>query len=81
MVLILIPGFVHSQKLHFKTNSRHILGPYKEKSASISHGDIDGDGDIDLVVANGRHWPGQNRIFINNGRGQFSVSKPLPLGL
>jgi len=40
-------------------------------------GDIDNDGDIDVVIANGRHWPGQNRIFFNNGSGKFSVSKPL----
>ena len=40
-------------------------------------GDIDFDGDLDIVIANGRHWPGQNRIFFNNGRGKFTVSKAL----
>ena len=53
------------------------IGNYKEKTASISFGDIDGDGDQDLVVANGRHWPGQNRVFINDGKGAFTVERNL----
>ena len=59
------------------TNSRLILGTYKERTASVSSGDIDGDGDVDILVANGRHWPGQNRIFFNNGRGIFTVETNL----
>ena len=27
---------------------------------------------MDVVVANARHWPQPNRIFFNNGKGQFS---------
>lgn len=53
------------------------LGTYKEKTASISAGDIDGDGDHDLIVANGRHWAGQNRVFVNDGQGDFSVERLL----
>ena len=53
------------------------LGEYKERTASISFGDVDGDGDQDLVVANGRHWAGQNRLFINDGSGKFSVERKL----
>ncbi len=53
------------------------LGIQQERSASLSFGDIDGDGDRDIVVANGRHWPGQNRIFLNNGAGGFTVERPL----
>ena len=53
------------------------LGTHEERSASLSFGDIDGDGDRDLVVANGRHWPGRNRIFVNNGAGGFTVERPL----
>lgn len=30
---------------------------------------MDGDGDVDLVVANGRHWAGENRIHLNDGAG------------
>ena len=47
------------------------LGTAAERTASISVGDVDSDGDLDLVVANGRHWPGQNKIFLNDGKGSF----------
>jgi len=32
---------------------------------------------MDIVAANGRHWPEQNQVFFNNGRGIFTVSQPL----
>jgi len=66
--------FCHSQEI---TISNIILGGSKEKTASISSGDIDNDGDIDLIIANGRHWPGQNKILLNNGKGGFTVEKNL----
>ena len=65
------------QEIHFKSNSRLVLGVESNKSASVSAGDIDNDGDIDIVVANGRHWPQTNNIFINNGFGKFTVAKSL----
>ena len=52
----------YSQSIDFKIN---LLGGAKEKTASISSGDIDNDGDIDIIIANGRHWPGQNKILFN----------------
>ena len=53
------------------------MGGAKEKTASISSGDIDNDGDVDIIIANGRHWPGQNKILLNNGKGGFTVEKDL----
>jgi len=79
ILLFLLPIFSYAQDLKFRSNGRLILGLYKERTASIGVGDIDNDGDLDVLVANGRHWPGQNRIFINNGKGIFTVSKPLGL--
>ena len=61
----------------FRHSSRLVLGTGEERTASIGVGDIDNDGDIDAVVANGRHWPQANQIFINNGYGIFTVSKLL----
>ena len=74
---LLVFRTANSQTFEFSTNERQVLGNLKEKTASIDAGDIDNDGDIDLVVANGRHWPGQNRIFLNNGDGLFTISKAL----
>lgn len=77
-LLFAFMGFiVQSQSINFSTSNRLIFGTHKERTASMGVGDIDNDGDMDVVLANGRHWPGQNRIFFNNGSGKFSVSKPL----
>ena len=65
------------QTIDFASSNRLIFGLYEERTASMGTGDIDNDGDLDVVIANGRHWPGQNRIFLNNGSGIFTVSKPL----
>jgi predicted nucleotidyltransferase len=35
---------------------------------SVALGDVDGDGDLDIVVGNS----GQNRLYLNNGTGTFS---------
>lgn len=48
-----------------------------ETSANVSIGDLDGDGDSDIVLAKGRHWPLQNRVLFNDGAGDFSVSRNL----
>lgn len=50
-----------------------------ETSASASLGDIDADGDLDIVLARGRHWPLDNLIIRNDGQRAFTTSK-LPAG-
>src|SRR5258705_6485748 len=45
-----------------------------EDSANVSAGDLDGDGDIDLVLAKGRHTPLLDRVLLNDGRGKFVAS-------
>lgn len=45
-----------------------------ETSANASIGDLDGDGDLDIVLAKGRHWPLHNRVLLNDGQGHFQAS-------
>jgi hypothetical protein len=43
-----------------------------ETSASVSLGDIYGDGHLDIVLAKGRHWPLNNILLRNDGKGHFT---------
>jgi len=69
-------SFLLAQDL-FKTHPYGKLGYQKNLTSSIGLGDLDQDGDIDLVIANGRHWAEQNIIFFNDGKGFFRRSKNL----
>jgi hypothetical protein len=40
-------------------------------TGTVSLGDLDGDGDLDAIVARGEHWPLVNLILRNDGTGHF----------
>ncbi len=46
-------------------------------SAGVSLGDLDGDGDLDIVLAKGRHWPLDNLVLVNDGSGGFAERYPV----
>ena len=45
-----------------------------ETSANASMGDLDGDGDLDIVLAKGRHDPLIDRVLLNDGQGGFTAT-------
>lgn len=84
-VLFLITASLASNALaqhrQWTTSNRLVLGTESRRSAAIRICDLNGDAQSDLIVANGRHWPQQNFIFLNQGRARFSVQRPLGLDL
>ena len=45
-----------------------------DPSANVSMGDLDGDGDLDIVLAKGRHDPYVDKVLLNDGKGSPSVT-------
>jgi outer membrane protein assembly factor BamB len=61
-----------------KTSYRQVeLETTSETSANVSLGDLDRDGDLDIVLAKGRHWPLHNRVLLNDGQGDFAEARNL----
>ncbi len=50
-------------------------------SAAVTLGDIDGDGDVDVLVANGRHWAEADFAFLNVGNGRPLWAHPVGDGM
>lgn len=51
-----------------------LLETTAETSANVSIGDVNGDGNLDLVLAKGRHWPLVDRVLLGDGRGQIVIA-------
>jgi len=50
-----------------------LLESTSETSASVSVGDVDANGTPDVVLAKGRHWPLNNLLLRNDGKGHFTT--------
>lgn len=71
-----ITGF--SQEVEFfNADGFFSIGTQSNRTASITLFDVDQDGDLDALVANGRHWAEQNYIFYNDGKGGFKSALPI----
>lgn len=42
-----------------------------DHSAAISLGDVNGDGNLDVVLSTGRHWESPIRLYFGDGKGGF----------
>src|SRR4029077_18368737 len=45
-----------------------------ETSANVSIGDLNGDGNLAIVLVKGRHWPLISRVLLGDGRGRFPIA-------
>jgi len=72
-VLLLVPALGAPRAEWRSFNRVLLLESTSETSASVSIGDIDGNGTPDLVLAKGRHWPLNNLILRNDGKGHFAA--------
>lgn len=61
----------------FRGSDRTWLGTEEGRTSCVATGDLDGDGDLDVVIGNGRHWTEANEVFFNNGRGRYTHSNLL----
>lgn len=69
---------VHARDVSFQNFDGFLsVGTEARRTASVSLADVDGDGDLDVLVANGRYWAEQNWVYLNDGRGGFKSAVPM----
>src|SRR5215471_2632781 len=54
------------------------LETVSETASNASIGDVNGDGNPDIVLVKGRHWQLTTKIFLGDGKGHFAPGPPLP---
>ena len=51
-----------------------LLETTSDTSANASVGDLNGDGNLDILLVKGRHWPLMSRVLLGDGRGHFPIA-------
>ncbi len=54
-----------------------LLETTSETSANVSFGDLNKDGNLDVVLAKGRHWPLVDRVLLGDGHGGIRTAYDL----
>jgi hypothetical protein len=75
LVLVMLSSVALGQEPALRSFDRELLlETTSETSASVSVGNVYGDGHLDIVLAKGRHWPLNNLILRNDGKGRFTTA-------
>jgi hypothetical protein len=75
ILAVALLAFVGGQSLGQRTPSFNRAVALETKagtSANASLDDLDGDGDLDIILAKGRHWPLVDLVLLNDGKGHFN---------
>lgn len=78
-LVIVIIGFLFSPSSQTAQrfpgfNRELLLESTSETSGNVSIGDLNGDGNLDLVLVKGRHWPLISRVLLGDGKGHFPTT-------
>src|SRR5262245_14956920 len=84
-VVVVLPAALMAQQFVQETSTRFPIPNPAEWTNQLTIGDLDNDGDLDIVFANGGDFsapgtPRMVRIFINNGLGFFTDESELRAG-
>ena len=72
LFILLLSLNSHAQEVSFlNADGFFSIGTQSNRTASITLFDINKDGNLDALVANGRHWAEQNYIYYGDGKGGF----------
>ncbi|MEQ9662337.1 MAG: VCBS repeat-containing protein, partial [Parasphingopyxis sp.] len=66
-----------AQDRDFRINPLLLFEFPAQFTAEVELADVDGDGDLDVLAANGRHWAQQDLVHINAGNGRLLEARPI----